>query len=570
VSGLRVLLYKEWRDQRALVLGTLLLCALLVATARLLGGTRIDPHFREALLLQGCLAAFAVALSVEIVARDGQSGVDGTLTRLPISRPAVWLAKICFVAMASIACLAALALVEALILLAEQHPVLPGLLEMYQPTWWLAIAATAAACHASACVLRRSLPAALLGVALIVCVPFTATSLPIGRATEWIDLVLASWTPGALSALVCTGFLLGSLLTHRVRRPDVHGWRRAIQALLGVCIVVVPAVANSVRRGEWAFDILPFSTSAEIRAVSPSPDGKYLAVIAEQVWTPRMDWLPLTGSRTGTNCRMRHEVWILDPATGAVREIDDRFRSFAMDYPWDPKGHLVTVSTPGTFGDGEYTAERIDPSTAAVVTSHSESELDSRDYKYDFDRWFEESTNGDEREFSWHGRTTRLRLPREARVLPSPEPGIVFHESGNTLVRHDLADDSTRVLAAVHEPRSALLRVSPNGRYLLLGEGREMRVLDARDGHVVRELPKGSGLPEWSRVPGRIALLRTCHSFVNDWQVLLENGSVLMLPVYGGRVCEFGPDRVLTVHMSGIECMKLDGSDRQVLYQARP
>ena len=566
----RALLYKEWRDQRALVLGALLLCALVVVTARLIGGTHIDAHFREALLLQGCLAAFAVAVSVETVARDSQSGAGGTLARLPVARLAVWLSKTCFVTLATCACLGALALVEALILLAEHLPVLPGLLEMYQPTWWLAIAATAAACHASAYVIRRSLPAALLGVALVVCVPFTASWLPIGRATEWIDLVLASWTPGTLSTLLCTGFLLGSLLAHRVRRPNGLVWRRAAQAMLGVGLVVVPAAAHSVREGEWAFDILPFATSAGIHEVSPSPDGKYLAVIASHTWTPRWDWLALTGSQDGQHCRMRTEVWILDPATCAVKEIDDRYRATPMDLPWDREGHLVTISTPGPFGHGEYTAERIDPSTATVTSSHPYSELDGRDFRRGFDRWFEESTNANQREFSWKGSTTRLRLPREACVLPSPEPGIVFHELGSTLVRHDLSDDSTRVLAEVHEPRSALLRVSPNGRYLLLGKGREMRILDARDGHVVRELPKGSGLPEWSRIPGRIALLCTCHSFAVDWQLLLEGGSVVGLPVHGWRIHEFGPDRILSVRMSSIECMKLDGSERRTLYEVRP
>ncbi len=569
MKQLRVLLYKEWRDQRALALDALLLCALLVATARLIVGTRMDAHFREALLLQGCLAAFAVALSVETVARDGQSGVEGAVTRLPIPRQAIWLAKICFVTLASFACLATLALVEALILLAERHPVIPGLIKMYQPTWWLAIAATAAACHASACVLRRSLPAALLGVALIVCVPFTAFSLPTGRATERTDLVLASWTPGALSMLVCVAFLLGSFLAQRVRRPSVLGWRRAAQALLGVCIVIVPAVAESVRRGEWAFDILPFAPSASVSNVSPSPDGKYLAVMVSQTWRPRQDWLPLTGPRAGTNGARRSEVWILDPATGAVREIDDRFRTYSMDYPWDREGHLVTVSTPGAFGGGGYTAERIDPSTAAVVSSHPETELDRSDYVRGFERWFEESTDGDQREFSWQGSTTRLRIPPDDRVLPSPEPGIVFHESGNQLLRHDLSDGSTRVLAEVQDLRSAVLHISPDGRYLEFGKVHEEHILDARDGRVVLDLPQQCGNVEWSRVPGRIGLVYSRSKLAGAWWLLLEDGSMRTLPVHYWSIREFGPDRILSNSMSWIECMRLDGSGDRVLYGPR-
>jgi hypothetical protein len=289
-----------------------------------------------------------------------------------------------------------------------------------------------------------------------------------------------------------------------------------------------------------------------------------------QSWTPRRDWLPLTGSRTGRNCRVRFEVWILDPSTGAVKEIDDRFRAFPMDNPWDAEGHLVTVSTPGAFGDGNYTAERIDPVTATVVSSHPESELDSRDYRYGFHRWLEESKDDEQREFSWQGSAVRLRLPREARVLPSPEPGILFHESGNQLVRHDLADDSTRVIAELHDLRSALLRVSPNGRYLLLGEGSRKRILDARDGRVVLELPEKSGLPEWSRIPGRIGLFCIRRSKYVDWHVLLEDGSLMLLPTHDTNTREFGRDRVIYHSRGWIECKNLDGSERWVLYGPRP
>jgi hypothetical protein len=570
VRQLRALLYKEWRDQRTLVLGMLLLCVLLVVLARLIIGTRFAPNVRESTILPACLGAFAVALATESIARDRQSGVDATLARLPVPLVSTWFAKLGFLALASLVCLATLALLEAGLLTAEHHPIVDGLLAMYQPTWWLAIAAIAAACQASASVLRRSLPAALLGISLVVGVPVMAGVLPVGRAIEWVDLVLASWTPAGLSMLVCAAFLLGSLLAHRVRRPDALGWRRAAQALLGVGLVLGPTFANSARLGEWAFDIVPFSKSAEVWYVSPSPDGKHLALQVKQTWYPRRDWLPLTGSRTGTNCRVRCEVWILDPATGAVKEIDDRFRAFPMNFPWDPEGHLVTVSTPGAFGDGEYTAERIDPATATVVSSHPESALDSREYGRGFDLWLEESTNGDQREFSWQGSTTRLRLPREARVLPSPEPGIVFHELGNQLVQHDLADDSTRVLAKVHDLRSALLRISPNGRYLQLGECREERILDARDGHVLLKLSKQSWLAEWSRIPGRIAIVCTSRSVYTDWQVLLEDGSVMVLPVHDPRILEFGADRFLAIRMSGIECMELDGSQRRTLYEAKP
>src|SRR6185436_6968628 len=64
VRRLRALLYKEWRDQRALVVGTLVLCVLLIVFGRILGGKRFDAELRS-LILAGCLGLFAILLATE-------------------------------------------------------------------------------------------------------------------------------------------------------------------------------------------------------------------------------------------------------------------------------------------------------------------------------------------------------------------------------------------------------------------------------------------------------------------------------------------------------------------------
>lgn len=566
---LQTLLYKEWRDQRALLGGMYALCVLLVVAARLVAGQQFNAQFREATMLQACLAAVVVVLAVESVVRDRQDRVDETLARLPIRAASGWVSKVLFVALAAASTLAGLVLLEAVILLVEGQPLLRGLLSMIQPVWWSAIAALGASCHACAYALRRSLPAALLGIALVVGVPLAAGMLPVGRATEIVDLFLASWTPTGIAVLLCTAFLLASLLARRVRRPDVKGWRRPAGALLGVGLVLGPAFANSMRLGQWAFDIVPFSRSAEVRFASPSPDGRYIAMQMSQVWTPRRDWLPLTGSRTGTNCRNRFEVWILDSRTGEVREIDERFRALPMNDPWDSQGRLVTVSTPGAFGDGDCTAERIDPATVKVVASHPESESDSQDYRYGFDRWLERTSDGDLRVYSWRGKHLEVRLPSDIFPKASPEPGVLFYSRDRALVRYDFEGDSTRTLVGPFDSDDPGFSISPDGRFVQLRDSLGTHVLDAREGAVIKALPKQSSF-EWSRVPGRIGYVYSSRSGAWFREMLLEDGSSKELPALGDwRAREFGDDHMLAVHNSNIECVKLDGTERRVLYEAK-
>lgn len=565
----QALLYKEWRDQRVLLAGMYALCVLLVVVARLVAGTRLNPPFREATLLQACLAVVAVALSVESVVRDRQGRVDETLARLPIRTAPGWASKIAFVVLAAGATFVGLVLLEAAILLVEGQPLL-DLLTMIQPDWWLAIAAIAAACHTCARVLRRSLPAALLGIALVGGVPIAACEAPVGRTQEIVDIVLASWTPAALALLVCAAFLLGSLFVYRVRRLDPVGWRRAGGALLGVVLVLGPAFANSVRLGMWAFDVVPFSRSVEVEFAFPSPDGRYVAMQVRQTWNPKRDWLPLTGSRAGMNCRVRNEIWILDPQTGEVREIDDRFRRVPCDQPWDAGGRLATVSTPGAFGDGDYTAERIDPATAKIVASHPESESDSEDYGYGLARWLERKFDGTQWVYSWRGTKLELRLPRDTRPIPSPEPGVLFYDSGNAWVRYEFEGNLTRTLVVPLDCKDPIFRVSPDGRFLGQYTARGTQVIDAHDGHVLFEMQKGVVFSDWSHVPGRVGYLYYGRAGTYSVQALLEDGSLKPLPGVGcGRMCDLGPDRLLQCHTGSVESVRLDGSERRVLYAAR-
>jgi hypothetical protein len=587
VKQLQALLYKEWRDQRVLLIGGLAACLLMVVLAELLGGRNVGPLVRVRFVLPGLLTAFTLVLATESIVRDVQSGVEGTLLRLPVPRGRAWSAKFLSVALASVAFFVLLTLLEMLLRLSEHHSAIDGLFAMLEPTWWWLNAAVAAACGASACVVRRSLPAAFLGLALVSGIPLIAMALPDGHAREWLDVLLNSWTPAALSALACGAFLLGSFLAYRVRRFDALGIRRAASVAMGAGLILVPILAGTAHAQSWAFDILPFSKTAEIQWISPSPDGRFLAVQARQHWYARDNWIQLSERETGSRQRSRYEVWILDLTTGDWKEIDDRYREISGVDDWSASGTLLTASTNGQFGDGEVLVERVDPRTGRIVSSHPNSVPE------DLGQWYAMRSLGSDTVLRWKANGRELRLPNRGLMRPSTQPGVVFHESDGFLVRHELAPDTTTRLIELGTDRVSLVRVSPDGRFLYLVNANTSRILDASTGVVVHDfgqgppfadwprvprstallgvvvhaLEHGPGFADWSRVPGRIALLCAGRMV---WTALLEDGSLVQLPVQALRCLELGPDRLLAFDERHIERMRLDGSERVTLYEAKP
>ena len=559
MKGFRALLYKEWRDQRLLVVNAAILCVVLLAVVKYFGGRRFDPDVRERYVMPALLAVFAVVLAVESLTREAQSGVERSLSRLPATRAVAWSAKIAFMALASTAFLALLTAVEHTLRLFEHYSVPARNLLAVSPTVLPLAAGVAAACFAAACVIQRSLPAAVAGVVALLAIPALAYFIPPSRVTTWLDVALNSWHPAELACMATIAFLLGSLLAFRSRRAGALGLRRAGTATFGASVVIGPTLAAPTLNSSWAFDIVPFSPEAKVQLIAPSPDARFLAVSVEQVWTPRYDWLPVTGRLTGSRCRTRREVWILDCATHGWNEIDGRFRMLA-DPPWDSRGRLTTVSIPGGFGDGDWRLEHIDPSTREVTEERPASVDDS------IGPWYSRVEEPQGTVIRWRAMRTSIRLPAINLIGLSPEPGVVFHDEDGQLVRHTLAPEGFTRLALLVQPRRFhFLTVSPDGSMLYLHD--ERRILDACDGRIIREFDRDSGWCGWSEIPGRLGIV---WHMGDSFSALNEDGSETPLPGFDGSCHEFGPDRLLRYDEQHIECMKLDGSEREVLYEARP
>jgi hypothetical protein len=150
----------------------------------------------------------------------------------------------------------------------------------------------------------------------------------------------------------------------------------------------------------------------------------------------------------------------------------------------------------------------------------------------------------------------------------------VFHEEHGFVVRHELDPECTTRLVALGVPPLEvpepfhLVLPSPDGRLLYVQSAPDdRRLIDACDGHLVLRFDMQSGWCGWSEVPGRLCIV---SHLGESFSALNEDGSETPLPGFDISCHEFGPDRLLCYDEQHIECMKLDGSEREVLYQARP
>lgn len=488
------LLYKEWRDHRALALWGAGLSAALSVGARLAFGPSFDADLRSDWVGPACLVLLLSAVAADSAAGEVNAGVGDTLGRLPVRRHALWAAKLAFLAAAGVAFQGWLVALELAVRLAFPEEASPRLL---RPVLWPTVALSAVAVIAWASLLRRALPAALLGVGSVAGVPLAVPLLEAGAVRDWLALSIDPWTPVTLPAVLGLAFLalsFGSFSPWSSRADDVR--RRIAPGVIGFLAVAAPAVSYSVARALSSADLTPHDTSVVIWDASPSPDDRYVAVSVGRTW--RGHWNVLSEQRDGRANGTRNEVWILDVESGGVRQVDERVR---LPYiavrdgwthgPWGADGLLRTVSYDGPFrrGDGEVRREVIDPATGRVVSEVRDPEgeaVQRFEAELGFERWYEVDSDGDQREVRWRGREAIWRGHAHRRELAiSPEPGVVLYVEGESLVRVDLGSGANRVLAPVEPP--AWLELSPDGRWISVREGRRLRILDARTGHGLHE-----------------------------------------------------------------------------------
>ncbi|MBK7644891.1 MAG: hypothetical protein IPJ19_17925 [Planctomycetes bacterium] len=584
MNQLRVLLYKEWRDQRTFCIAALGACLLLSLTAlRIDGAALMKRSFFVDSVLPVCCMIFAAVLATESIARDAQSRVADTLARLAAPRTLVWSAKVLFVLLAVVVFILALLPLDYCLTLASSGGVLSGDQVLARPQFWAVTGALATAGLAFACVLRRALPATIVAALTLAVLPFVAGGLPPCRLSDWLYVFLAIWSPVELAGLACASFAVGALLAFSVRHADPLGWRRAVALCTGVSLVLLPSVAGSARRAWAAFD-MPFGDpAARVCLAAPSPDARFVAVQMGQDLKADSTWTGTPGQELRRR-RQRREVWILDRSCGTWNEIDTRdrelllcsYRGFVRG-PWDARSRLSVRFYSSPFVGAAGGLQLIDPATSTVVLAPplGISMFDTLEAETGLGAWY--TTIGYSRQSKlivrWKERGIDLELSDRVVFAASPEPGILFIQRENGLVRHEMASGSETLLHTFpFEIRKGQgLRVSPDGRHIAVLGGGITTILDSSDGRLVVELPQGVWLVDWSRVPGRLGLVDTMSSRRElSWFALDEKGVRTLLATDMPNCVALGTDRLLAYDDHRIECMKLDGSERETLYEAKP
>ena len=592
MKQLQALLYKEWRDQRVFCIASLAACLLLSLAALRINGAALMKHsmYVDSVLPASCMI-FAMVLATESIARDAQSRVADTLLRLPASRFLAWTAKFLFVLCAVVALVALLLPLDFLLGLASTSGQLAGDQVLVRPQFWSFTAALAAAGFALACVLRRALPAAIVGTLSLAALPFLpfavlpffiAGGLEPCRVWDWNYVYLSIFSPQQLAGFGAAGFLLGSLLAFSIRHNDPLGWRRGLAVMGSVAFVLGLAAAGSLRRALSAFDIPFGDADAWVVEAVPSPDGRFLAVQMHKDCTVHPDWLLLGGTELSRTAAHR-EVWLYDRSDktwsklgGTYHELLTRFRRGFSQGPWDARGRLSVLTSPSAFGQTAGGVQLIDPKSRAVLLAPpiGISMFDRLEAETGLGTWY--TTVSDSKRsvltLHWNDSGIEWTIPDDLVFVVSPEPGVVFLQRDHLLVRHDMRTGSEHVLRRLERDLlTANIRVSPDGRHVSTFSDGTTTILDALDGHSVAELPIKTWLACWSDVPGRLCWYVTgFRERALILHALDELGRSTALPTTLPSCGECGADRLVQFDSHRIECMKLDGSERETLYEAKP
>ncbi len=460
---------------------------------------------------------------------------------------------------------------------------LDGAQVLARPTFWALAGAFTIASFAFACVLRRALPAAILGACVLTALPLLAGWAESERLHDRLFVFLTYWSPAALGFLACAAFLLGSLSAFSVRGADRTGLRRGSALLVAVVLVLAPTLLASVRAASTGIHIALHDPAAHISEVIPSPNGRFLAVQVGKDWHLSSDWLAITGTDSPAR-RFMGAVWILDLSRETWRDLPGGYSAVSREYycgfelgPWDSRGRLAIYTAEGALGSGIQKAQLIDPVSLAAPFSIdlNTDSLDRLRAEAGFESWYAlvEASTETRKVLRWSATGLEMQLFGREAFAASPEPGIVFFQRAGELVRHDMATECEIVLRTLpyELQRGNGFRVSPDGRHLALRGSGGYTIIDASDGHTVAELPQGAWFNGWSRVPGRLGLV--CVSSARcetGWCVLDEHGELHPLPTSMPRCAELGPDMLLAYDGQRIERVSIDGRQHEVLYEARP
>lgn len=364
---MRALIAKEWRENRALLLGFLAVAPVLSLGLKWLVHGRSGGAVAAAsalYFLPGMVGLFLVAVASDLIAADVASGRIEFLAALPVRLGKVWAAKCLFLLGAGAAYAVFLAALESVFvpLWGESASSLLTAFGVSHLVWCVLLLLLATATLFMSALIDRGFAAAL-AAALLLAGLFWGTKA-LGSSVEILGVVHRRDAVFLFAVvLVAAALLLGSFLAFTRGRIHLGARVRRVVLAFGALLLVAapPAVWAEASIRSWA-DLSPDDPDVYLHLQGVSPDRRYVLVSAE----PRGDG-PF-GARPGAS-RPR-ELWSVPLDGGEVWEIEPMPQTVRG---FEEEGHVALLSTyKSVDGDVFEVVRTVDLATGETLHTRSQ------------------------------------------------------------------------------------------------------------------------------------------------------------------------------------------------------
>jgi hypothetical protein len=279
---MRSLIAKEWRENRALILGLLLLAPLAsLAFKALAPGWAWRGLESMGVLLPGLLGLCTLAIAADLVGGDAGSGRIRFLAALPVRPTTIWAAKVAFLVLSATLYLGyCIAMEVAIFFLSGRSPVVLLSTEALANDWLLlVIAAGGAATLFWSTLLDRGLATAIAGTGSVAAIGFGLRM----ASKAGLDFSPRSGNFAPVALVTVAAFLAGSFLAFT--RGRVHLGSRLRRALLATGAFLIVAAPPVVFAGQAVLryrSIGPSDPDVSLHFFEASPHDPWLVVYAQR------------------------------------------------------------------------------------------------------------------------------------------------------------------------------------------------------------------------------------------------------------------------------------------------
>jgi hypothetical protein len=308
------LIAKEWRENRWLVIGFLVLAPILSLTLKwgIIGWKATEPShsMRFVIPLLGLL--YVLMIAADLIASDSAGGRYAFLFTLPVRAFRVWAAKVLFLFGSAAVMLAYLFVLEAFLLfLGDKAPA--GMITADALEWsvlLIIVAVVGTATLAFSGLVNRGLAAAILALLVVAGLGFTSSRL--------LGLNIEERPRGLLYLSLCiltgSGFLIASGFAFCLGRIHLGSTRRRIVLASAAFLVVVglPGTWAGVETHHWCH---------------PQPHEQDIRILQVEDVDPTGSWALVAVSRPHRPFWMKNSApprrWAVHLASGTVRDLTE-------------------------------------------------------------------------------------------------------------------------------------------------------------------------------------------------------------------------------------------------------